>query len=160
MQCKARPVSRITYNKRDHLYPRGPVEMLLVEEWSRCLPGRSQLWCLTTSLGPSAENLTHRGVLGGNDLAGTTVSSEVAPLFLPLPGALPRVLLSQLIIKVVLLSAPPDPSVTSGWVPRTFVASSSLPTAGMYSPESYPCRTSSGASRSHLSGISPWSTCC
>lgn len=30
LQCKARPVSCITYNKRDHLYPRGPVAVLLV----------------------------------------------------------------------------------------------------------------------------------
>lgn len=135
--------------------------MLLVEVWSRCLPGRSQLWCPTTSLGPSAGNLTPRGVLGGDDLTGTTVSSEVAPLFPPLPGALLRVLLSQLIIKVVYYCQPHLTQVSPVLGSQDFCGHLVVIPLQVRTPQSHILAgQSSGTSRSHLSGISPWSACC
>lgn len=73
LQCKARPVLRITYNKRDHLYlgSCGSAFGWGMEGVGACLGG-DQAWCL----GPSIENLTPRGVLGWD---GTTASSGDTP---------------------------------------------------------------------------------
>lgn len=72
------------------------------------VPGK-QLWSLSREF-----EITPRGVLRWDDVADTTASSEVAPLFSPLPRVLLRVPPDYQGGTV----GPPDPSVTSGWSPK------------------------------------------